>query len=162
MRSAVADFSASATDAKGSPPFSSSLVSPETLYPRSTTSRPSPSVKRPWSTVNAAAAWSSNQSEPGGVAAADVVPPVVRDAVMRTSRPIRRARIIAMSTTVPDAPSDVNGRSPVEYRQTPRYAPESTIPLVPGAPPLYGYLRFYRGPDHFPRNAVQIAALNTL
>ncbi|MGW1490260.1 hypothetical protein [Streptomyces sp. NPDC002402] len=67
-----------------------------------------------------------------------------------------------MSTTVPDAPSDVNGPSPVEYRQTPWYAPESTIPLASGAPPLYGYLRFYRGPDHFPRNAVSIAALNTL
>ncbi|WP_406398364.1 hypothetical protein OH805_05335 [Streptomyces sp. NBC_00879] len=67
-----------------------------------------------------------------------------------------------MPTTFLTHRQTVNDPSRVEYRQTPWYAPESTIPLASDAPPLCGYLRFYRGPDHFPPNAMPIAALNTL
>ena len=53
---ASADLRASAALAKGSLPFSASLTSPETLNPRSTTSRPCASTKRVPSTVTNGAA----------------------------------------------------------------------------------------------------------
>ncbi|GAA3353625.1 hypothetical protein GCM10017744_007820 [Streptomyces antimycoticus] len=89
FRMAAADVLASAVVANGSPPFSSSLVSPDTLKPRSTISRPCPSANRVPSTVIWSAARPSNQ---GASAAAAGVPGAATAASNAAAAPSNRVR----------------------------------------------------------------------